>query len=59
MTQMAGCESLEIFDELVDNVPEDAFKGNFFEDFAKKLRKNVFQFTKSMMIWRFRKITYP
>lgn len=41
MTQMAGCESLEIFDELVDNVPEDAFKGNFFEGFAKKLRKNV------------------
>ena len=41
MTQMAGCESLETFDELVDNVPEDAFKGNFFEDFAKKLRKNV------------------
>ena len=41
MTQMAGCESLETFDELADNVPEDAFKGNFFEDFAKKLRKNL------------------
>ena len=41
MTQMAGCESLETFDELVDNAPKDAFKGNFFEDFAKTLRKNV------------------
>lgn len=39
MTQMAGCESLETFDELADNVPEDAFKGNFFEDFAKNCAK--------------------
>ena len=38
---MAGADTLEEFDALVHNVPLDAFHGNYFENFCKKLRKYV------------------
>lgn len=42
MGDMAGADSLPEFDKLVgEGVPSDAFNGNYFEEFAIKLRKFV------------------